>query len=208
MATSSVYYLNAPSLGSATAVFTNSTLATCAADGFYSDGVIVREQVGCVLLPQQTCPTCDGVSYNCVEGICTDPGDGTGTYATLVACQAVCGSGESYNCIDGVCVDPGDGSGTYATLGACESACNPEVYTIDSFATGTSFLACTTGSPSVTIYALPGYTVPIVTMIFYTDLALTTPFVGGAGWRKFTNGTTNYAGEVDATGELTNYVTC
>ena len=208
MATSSVYYLNAPSLGSATAVFTNSTLATCAADGFYSDGVIVREQVGCVLLPQQTCPTCDGVSYNCVEGVCTDPGDGSGTYATLGACQAVCGSGESYNCIDGVCVDPGDGSGTYATLEGCESACNPEVYTIDSFATGTSVLACTTGSPSVTIYALPGYTTPIVTMIFYTDLALTTPFVGGVGWRKFTNGTTNYAGEVDATGELTNYVTC
>ena len=143
MATSSTYYLNAPSLGSATAVFTNSTLATCAADGFYSDGVITREQVGCVLLPQQTCP-----------------------------------------------------------------ACNSEVYTIDSFTTGSSASACGTGSPSVTIYALPGYTVPIVTMIFYTDLALTTPFVGGAGWRKFTNGTTNYAGEVDATGELTNYVTC
>jgi len=79
---------------------------------------------------------------------------------------------------------------------------------IDSFATGSSATACSTGSPSVTIYALPGYTVPIVTMIFYTDLALTTPYVGGAGWRKFTNGVTNYAGEVDATGELTNYVTC
>lgn len=58
MATSSSYYLNAPSLGSATAVFTNAALSICAADGFYSDGVIVREQVGCVLLPQQTCPAC------------------------------------------------------------------------------------------------------------------------------------------------------
>jgi hypothetical protein len=58
MATSSSYYLNAPSLGSATAVFTNAALSVCAADGFYSDGVIVREQVGCVLLPQQTCPAC------------------------------------------------------------------------------------------------------------------------------------------------------
>jgi len=58
MATSSSYYLNAPSLGSATAVFTDEALSVCAADGFYSDGVIVREQVDCVLLPQQTCPSC------------------------------------------------------------------------------------------------------------------------------------------------------
>lgn len=58
MATSSSYYLNAPSLGSATAVFTDAALSVCAADGFYSDGVIVREQVDCVLLPQQSCPSC------------------------------------------------------------------------------------------------------------------------------------------------------
>lgn len=58
MATSSAYYLNAPSLGSATAVFTDDDLTTLAADGFYSNGVIVREQVSGVLLPQQTCPTC------------------------------------------------------------------------------------------------------------------------------------------------------
>lgn len=58
MATSSTYYLNAPSLGSATAVFTDSDLTLCAADGYYSDGTIVREQVSCVLLPQQSCPAC------------------------------------------------------------------------------------------------------------------------------------------------------
>lgn len=58
MATSSTYYLNAPSLASATAVFSNAGLTTLAADGFYSDGVISREQVGGVLLPQQSCPTC------------------------------------------------------------------------------------------------------------------------------------------------------
>lgn len=97
MATSSTYYLNAPSLGSATVVFTDNTLSTCAADGFYSDGVIVREQVNCVLLPQQICPFCDGVSYNCVSGICVDPLDGSGTYATLAECQAVCISPVNYN---------------------------------------------------------------------------------------------------------------
>lgn len=58
MATSSTFYLNAPSLGSATAAFLDSNLSVCAPDGFYSDGVIVREQVDCVLLPQQTCPSC------------------------------------------------------------------------------------------------------------------------------------------------------
>lgn len=58
MATSASYFLNAPSLGSATAVFTDANLAVCAADGFYSDGFIVREQVNCVLLPQQVCPAC------------------------------------------------------------------------------------------------------------------------------------------------------
>lgn len=58
MATSSTYYINAPSLASATAVFTDAAMTTCAPDGFYSDGLIAREMVGCVLLPQQTCPSC------------------------------------------------------------------------------------------------------------------------------------------------------
>lgn len=62
MAVSSSYYINGPSIGSATAVFTDSSLLICAPDGFYSDGVISREQVDCVLLPQQTCPSCV-VSY-------------------------------------------------------------------------------------------------------------------------------------------------
>ena len=52
------FYLNAPSLGSATAVFYDAALTICADDGFYSDGTVVREQVGCVLLPQQSCPAC------------------------------------------------------------------------------------------------------------------------------------------------------
>jgi len=29
-------------------------------------------------------------SYNCVSGTCTDPGDGTGTYATLGECESAC----------------------------------------------------------------------------------------------------------------------
>lgn len=52
------FYLNAPSLGSATAVFYDAALTVCAADGYYSDGLITREQVGCVLLPEEDCPFC------------------------------------------------------------------------------------------------------------------------------------------------------
>jgi hypothetical protein len=88
MAISGTYYLNAPSLGSATSVFDDASLTILASDGFYSDGIIAREQVSGVLLPQQTCPSC--VSYNCVEGTCTDLGDGTGEYATLEACELAC----------------------------------------------------------------------------------------------------------------------
>jgi len=87
MATSSTYYLNAPSLGSATAVFTDAALTVCAPNGFYSDGVIVRELVaGCVLLPQQTCTACpvpcgDTISVSGSQGIYylnIELGDSTG----------------------------------------------------------------------------------------------------------------------------------
>jgi len=58
MAVTGNYYLNGPTLGSSTAVFTDIDLTVCAPDGFYSDGTISREQVNCVLLPQQVCPNC------------------------------------------------------------------------------------------------------------------------------------------------------
>lgn len=90
MPTTSTYYLNAPSLASATAVFLNAELTSCAPDGFYTDGLTRRQQVGCVLLPSQVCPECPPISYNCISGDCIDPGDGTGTYATLEECDLMC----------------------------------------------------------------------------------------------------------------------
>ena len=76
MATTSLYYLNAPSLGSATAVFTDDALSVCAPDGFYSNSIIVRQQVDCVLLPQQECPSCvPSISLGspiCRENNCND----------------------------------------------------------------------------------------------------------------------------------------
>lgn len=64
MATSGSYYLNGPSLTSSTAVFTDSGLTTLAPDGFYSDGVILREQLDGVLLPAVPCGSCEPV---CLE---------------------------------------------------------------------------------------------------------------------------------------------
>jgi hypothetical protein len=52
------YYINGPTLSSSTAVFTDAAMTTCAPDGYYADGPIVRQQVGCVLLPPQECPFC------------------------------------------------------------------------------------------------------------------------------------------------------
>jgi hypothetical protein len=61
------YYLDAPSLSLATAVYTNAALSICAADGVYSDGTITRIQTSCVLGPAKFCPSCGedcGVNLN------------------------------------------------------------------------------------------------------------------------------------------------
>ena len=58
------YYINGPTLSSSTAVFTDATMTTCAPDGYYADGPIVRQQVGCVLLSEQECPFC-GAECGC-----------------------------------------------------------------------------------------------------------------------------------------------
>lgn len=58
MPISSTYYLDGASLSAATAVFDDPLLTICAADGYYSDGTLVRQQVGCVLISEEICPTC------------------------------------------------------------------------------------------------------------------------------------------------------
>ena len=53
-----IYFLNGPSFTTTTAVFLNSDLSVCAPDGYYTDGLVVRQQVDCVLLPVIPCPSC------------------------------------------------------------------------------------------------------------------------------------------------------
>ncbi len=52
------YFMDAPTLSQATAIYTDATMTTPAADGFYSDESIVRQQVSGVLLAPRTCPSC------------------------------------------------------------------------------------------------------------------------------------------------------
>lgn len=74
MATSATFYLDAPSLGSATVVYSNSSLTTVAPNGFYSDGTIVREQVSGALLPQVTCPSCSSTqTFTIYFNVSTSP---------------------------------------------------------------------------------------------------------------------------------------
>ncbi len=75
MAISATYYLNGPTLGSSTTIYSNSSLTIVAADGFYSDGVTSREQVSGVLLPAVTCGTCGVPCGSSISG-----SGGTGIY--------------------------------------------------------------------------------------------------------------------------------
>jgi len=52
------YFLDGSSLLDSTAVYSNSGLTILAADGYYSDGINIREQLGGLLLPVQPCPSC------------------------------------------------------------------------------------------------------------------------------------------------------
>jgi hypothetical protein len=58
MAINSTYYINAANLATATAVYLDSALSLIAPDGFYSDGVISREQSLGILLTANACPEC------------------------------------------------------------------------------------------------------------------------------------------------------
>ncbi len=68
------YYLDAATLPQATAVYLDANLTQCAPDRWYSDGVNVRQQVSCQLLPNALCPSClppcgSPISASGAEGI-------------------------------------------------------------------------------------------------------------------------------------------
>jgi hypothetical protein len=59
MATLGNYYLNGPSLSTATKVFTDFDQTICAPDGWYSDGIVSRKLTNCKLEAQQSCSNCN-----------------------------------------------------------------------------------------------------------------------------------------------------
>jgi hypothetical protein len=94
MATTGSYYLDAPTLSTATAIYIDSGLTTFASIGYYSDGLVTREWLGSGgLLPAQLCQACT-VPCNPITILSPSTGDegyyqayidtGTATGAILV----------------------------------------------------------------------------------------------------------------------------
>jgi hypothetical protein len=84
------FYIDGAAFSNSTSVFTDAALTNCAPNGFYSDGIISRELVDCVLLPAQVCPncavTCD-VSISTLVGpkfFITDVNEGTVSTGAII----------------------------------------------------------------------------------------------------------------------------
>ncbi len=73
MATTASYYLNGPSLATATSAFIDPDMTIFAPDGYYSDGTVVRQMVGGIFLPGFDCPMC-GPSCDTTISTLGDPG--------------------------------------------------------------------------------------------------------------------------------------
>lgn len=59
---STTYYINGTNFSTATAVYTDAELTTCAPDGYYRLGNITRQQLNCQLLQEQNCNDCSVVA--------------------------------------------------------------------------------------------------------------------------------------------------
>jgi len=211
MATSGTFYLDAPSLSTATVVYSNAALTTVASNGFYSDGSIVREQVSGVLLPQQACPSCsvpcggsiiesgnDGIYY-----LNTDLGSGTGAiiiefnpYGVPDGIVAVYNS-TIYNGVSSPNYGWLQGTAGLATyMGAVGSDCGivaGSPYTLDEFQyNGISFVALGT-TESVTILSGqtqltatgPGNTVMVIPKPTASPAILNLSFIGPCSGTAF-----------------------
>jgi hypothetical protein len=76
----------------------------------------------------ETCVTitysCFGISYDCLNGACIDPGTGNGTFDSLSGCLSNCLITPTWDCDAlGNCTDPGTGTGAYTDSNSCQAAC-------------------------------------------------------------------------------------
>lgn len=67
------FYIDGTTLSDSTAVYTDAALSICAPDGFYSDGVVVRELRECQLLDEAPCGNCGESLYlSEMQPVCSD----------------------------------------------------------------------------------------------------------------------------------------
>ena len=100
--------------------FGNTLNGTCVGcmnqdDPNYDAGYTIDDQNDC----QGTTPD---ESYNCINNVCTDPGDGTGTYTSLTDCQTDGCESTSVDCIDNTCTVVQGSGGAYVDMAACEAS--------------------------------------------------------------------------------------
>ena len=88
MGTLGSYYLNGPDLATSTGIFTDVDLTTCAPDGFYSQGTVVRELDTCVLLPATVCSNC----ATACRAVTSNPNTSTGLYLISVDVGTLAGA--------------------------------------------------------------------------------------------------------------------
>lgn len=69
------YYINAATFALATSIYTDQSLTTFAPNGYYSDGTIVRQLIGGILLAPQECGDCGVPCGNTISA-----GGGQGVY--------------------------------------------------------------------------------------------------------------------------------
>mgnify|MGYP003643317145 CR=1 FL=1 len=91
MAVFGTYYIDSVSFATATGVFTDAALTTCAPDGYYSDGLNYRYLTACVLGPVGTCPACTTACGTPIAGTGANDGSymlsftvGTGIGAIII----------------------------------------------------------------------------------------------------------------------------
>lgn len=91
MATSGSYYLDSPTLSTATAIYIDSGLTTFASIGYYSDGLVTRQWLGSGgLLPPQLCVACS-IPCNPITTLAPATGD-EGYYQAYIDTGATTGA--------------------------------------------------------------------------------------------------------------------
>lgn len=71
---------------------------------------------------------CGGtVTWDCVEGVCTQVSGSGGEFATQALCVANCGGTLTYDCVNGDCIAIEGPDGEFATLAGCQAECRCEI---------------------------------------------------------------------------------